>query len=120
MRGVLCLFRNVSLVLDKLCEATLRATAGSVFHILEDILSARALQSGRESLSKKKRQRKKDRQKCRHYPSVSGLFSEKLSDFLVMIFFSIQNQNKGIKLNEGCRDVLKNHHGHCHSRPFEV
>lgn len=69
---------------------------------------------------KKKRQRKKDRQKCRHYPSVSGLFSEKLSDFLLMIFFSIQNQNKGIKLNEGCRDVLKHHHGHCHSRPFEV
>lgn len=55
MRGVLCLFRNVSLVLDKLCEATLRATAGSAFHILEDILSARALQSGRESLSKKKK-----------------------------------------------------------------
>lgn len=61
MRGVLCLFRNVSLVLDKLCEATLRATAGSVFHILEDILSARALQSGRESLSKKKKKTKEER-----------------------------------------------------------
>jgi len=60
MRGSLSLLWTISLVLDKVCEATFRgATAGRGFPVIKDLPPARYLQSGGVRLSRKEKRQKK-------------------------------------------------------------